>query len=275
MKKALFVLLILSVLIVGCSGGETAEKPAKTSKYAGFMEWKAGMWSETVSKQGSQTVTMRTELIENSPTLAKFQMSTETGGQESVMQVWMNPSTQKASKYVMKTGDQVLCMNIKDVQGSTVPTKGDSYNADMPGWAPGTYTTPSGKTLVVAKFSQAAGEYWVSSQVPFGMVKVVQGGKTVLSLNDYGTIGAQSKISDEEIAGCTDMSKLASTYSAPVREAPAEEEAAEPAAEEPSEAPDYEAEATKWNTDERATIGCDACNGMPPAAKAACLAACG
>ena len=272
MKKVLLIMLVVSLLLIaGCKedGGEagTATKAASVGKYSGFMEWKAGMWAETVSKQGGQTVTMRTELIENSPTLSKFQTTTDVGGQESVMQIWMNPSTQKATKYVMKTGGQVLCMAIKDVPQDNVPNKGDSYKADMPGWTIGTYTTPTGKTLAVAKFSQEAGEYWVSSEVPFGMVKVVQDGKTVLSLNDFGTIGAKSKISDAEVEGCTDMSALASKYQQPSAPAPAEEASAEEV--------NYEASAIDTRTGNEAKLDCGACASMPAAAKSACLAACG
>jgi hypothetical protein len=275
MKKVLLIMLVVSLLLIaGCkANGSEAGTAAKSvagssAKYSGFMEWKAGMWAETVSKQGGQTVTMRTELIENSPTLSKFQTTTDVGGQESVMQIWMNPSTKKATKYVVKTGGQVLCMNIKDVPQDNVPSKGDSYKADVPGWTIGTYTTPTGKTLAVAKFSQEAGEYWVSSEVPFGMVKVVQDGKTVLSLNDFGTIGAKSKISDAEVEGCTDMSALASKYQQTSAPAPAEEGAA-------AEGVNYQASAIDTRTGEQQKLDCGACASMPAAAKSACLAACG
>jgi hypothetical protein len=102
------------------------------------------------------------------------------------------------------------------------------------------------------------------------MVKVVQDGKTVLSLNDFGTIGAKSKISESEVDGCTDMSALASKYQQPSAPAPAEEE--EAAADEEV---DYTAKAIDTRTGNEVQLGCDACDSMPPAAKSACLAACG
>jgi outer membrane lipoprotein-sorting protein len=275
MKKLLLVMLVFSLLLIaGCKeeGGEagtTATKATSSSggKYSGFMEWKAGMWAETVSKQDGQTITMRTELIENSPSLAKFQMTTDANGQESVMQIWFNPGTNKATKYVMKAGGQVMCLDIKDVPQENMPSKGEDYDADLPGWTTGTYTTPTGKTLAVAKFSQEGGEYWVSSEVPFGMVKAVVNGKTVLSLNDFGAIGAKSKISESEIEGCTDLSKLASKYQQPSVPAPEEEAAGE-------EDPDYAARTYEGGTGADVGFDCADCEGMPPAAKSACLAAC-
>jgi hypothetical protein len=82
-----------------------------------------------------------------------------------------------------------------------------SYDPNLPDMSYGTYTTPTGKTVNVAKFKQQAGEGWVSSQVPIGMVKAIDAsGKTTMYLYDFGTSGAHRDISGAEMENCTQVS---------------------------------------------------------------------
>jgi len=269
MRKIIAILIVVLLLATafGCStpGKTTTTKPGSektdtttdttkdtttkttTGKYAGFMAWKAGMWSETKITQGGQSSTMRQEIVESSPTLAKFQTSMEQGGQKIISQMWLNPSTYKATKYVVKTGSQVMCMDVSNA--ANMPTNPSDYPADKPDMKLGTYTTPTGKTLAVAKYVTSDGETWVSSEVPFGAVKVVSGGKTTMELQDFGNVGAKSLISDSEISNCQDLSAMAKAASNVNTE-------------------------VYSNTGTPAGISCSSCNSMPAAAKSACLAAC-
>ncbi|MBW2972036.1 hypothetical protein KY359_03290 [Candidatus Woesearchaeota archaeon] len=289
MRQLAIVLLVVSLLVLsGCGGStKTVTPTAKPTKYEGFMDWKAGMWAETVTKSGGQTVKTRMELIENSPGLAKFQMVTDVEGQETIAQMWIDRKTDTVTKYIMKNGDQVLCMDASQFPSTSQPSEGDSYPADKPGITHGKYTTPTGKEVTVAKFAATGGEAWVSSEVPFGMVKLMQGEKTLMSLYDFGTIGARSRIDKEDVESCQDMGSAAAytreTEYEPLYETSEEsynsqEHDYEQYYEEESSGADedvnYEAYAIDRNTGNDVNFNCDDCQDMPAMARSACLASC-
>jgi hypothetical protein len=206
MKKILFILMAIAMLLLfGCAAEKQVEKPAEPPKYTGFMEWKAGMWTEMISIQSGEKVKQRMEIIENSPTLSQLQIITEKDGIETVSQIWIDLEERVVSKFVTKTDDEVLCLNIDSIPLAYVPADPRAYPPDDPEISYGIYTTPTDKKVVVAKFERTTGDSWVSSEVPFGIVKVEVAHKTAEELYDFGTIGAKSRISDEEIEACTDL----------------------------------------------------------------------
>jgi hypothetical protein len=276
-RLLIFILAVTAMLLFGCSGDAKVSKPAEAKpKYSGFPDLKAGMWTETVTKSGSQKVTIRTELIENAPSLSKFQVTADVDGQEVVSQIWTD-SDGNVKKYIIKQGSDVMCMDISQVPGDYVPETGDSYPPKT-GVSLGTYTTPTGKKVNVAKFSTSSGEAWVSSDVPFGMVKLVSNDKTLLSLYDFGLIGAKSRIDVDDIADCTDMTNVVTAYQQTTYETEDEEDELD--YEEYDE--DYstydsgniETEVKEAGTGSSAVFKCSECGGMPAAAYQACLAAC-
>ncbi|MBN1543854.1 hypothetical protein JW898_00150 [Candidatus Woesearchaeota archaeon] len=279
MRQTLIILFIALLLLSGCGSGA---KPAATSanpvKYSGFMELKAGQWVETVSKHDGQTIKTRTEVIENSPSVAKFQIITEIGGEETVAQFWLDRTKGKPTKYLIKSGGDVMCLDVSQMPEGSVPSDGGSYPADRQGITHGTYSTPTGKEVTVARFTTADGEAWVSSNVPFGLVKVVQEGRTVMSLYDFGTIGAKSRIEQSDIDSCEDAG-LSDIRQDPKTEKGYEQEYDHEAYYESEssgqdEDTDYEAYSYDRNTGDDKNFNCAECEGMPPMAKSACLAAC-
>jgi hypothetical protein len=147
-----------------------------------------------------------------------------------------------------------------------VPSEGGAYPADKPDLKYGTYTTPTGKTLAVAIYTTAQGESWVSSEVPFGIVKMISGGKTVMELQDYGTIGAKSLITDSEVENCQDLSAMMKKAQAQL---PTQTN------DEPADAPDYSTTVKEAGTGNTVPgFSCSQCDNMPTAAKSACMAAC-
>jgi hypothetical protein len=177
-----------------------------TSGYTGFMAPAAGQWAEYVYTNGEESH-LKMEYIGqdtvDGKTCTGFEM-TLSGEEETIMQIWTEDATGQAVKYVVKMGGQVICMDVSQspYEPPETETPGE-YEPDLPDITYGTYTTPTGKTVNVAKFAIDGGETWVSSQVPFGMVKVVDASEeTTMYLYDFGTTGAQRDISKTEMENC-------------------------------------------------------------------------
>jgi len=177
-----------------------------TSGYTGFMAPAAGQWAEYVYTNGEESH-LKMEYIGqdtvDGKTCTGFEM-TVSGEEETIMQIWTEDATGQAVKYVVKMGGQVICMDVSQspYEPPETETPGE-YEPDLPDITYGTYTTPTGKTVNVAKFAIDGGETWVSSQVPFGMVKVVDASEeTTMYLYDFGTTGAQRDISKTEMENC-------------------------------------------------------------------------
>lgn len=202
MKKVIGVvvaLLLAITLLAACDDGTS-------SGYTGFMAPAAGQWTEYVYTNGEESH-LKMEFIGqdtvDGKTCTGFEM-TMSGEEEIIMQIWTETATGQAVKYVVKTGDEVMCMDVSHspYEPPETETPG-TYEPNLPDITYGTYTTPTEKTVNVAKFAIGGGETWVSSQVPFGMVKVVDASEeTTMYLYDFGTTGAQRDISKAEMEDC-------------------------------------------------------------------------
>jgi hypothetical protein len=200
-KRAIGVfvaLLLLVLLLPGCdstSGG-----------YTGFLEPAAGQWAEYVISNGEETHQKMEYIGQDTvdeKTCTGFEM-TISEQEETIMQIWTEVGTGQVVKYVVKMGDQVICM---DVGQSPEPPKTETpseYEPNLPNITYGTYITPTGKTVNVAKFTTES-EVWVSSQVPFGMVQFIDDNEEItMYLHDFGLTGAQRDISKAEMEDCTE-----------------------------------------------------------------------
>jgi len=178
-----------------------------SSGYTGFIAPAEGQWAEYVISTNGGESHQKMEYIGqdtvNGKTCTGFEM-TISGQEETIMQIWTETATGQAVKYVVKMGDQVMCMDVgqSPYEPPETETPGE-YESNLPDITYGTYTTPTGKTVNVATFAIGGGETWVSSQVPFGMVKVVDASEeTTMYLYDFGTTGAQRDISKAEMEDC-------------------------------------------------------------------------
>jgi hypothetical protein len=195
------VLLLAITLLPACE-----ETP---SGYTGFMEPAAGQWAEYVISTDGEESHQNMEYIGQDTVDGKactgFEM-TMSGQEETIMQIWTETATGQAVKYVVKMGNQVICMNVGQSPQPPETETPSNYNPNLPNISYGTYITPTGKTVNVAIFALDGGEVWVSSQVPFGRVKVIDGdGKTTTYLYDFGLAGARRDISQAEMENCTQM----------------------------------------------------------------------
>jgi len=178
-----------------------------SSGYTGFMATAAGQWAEYVMSGNGEESHLKMEYIGqdtvDGKTCTGFEM-TMSGEEEIIAQIWTETATGQAVKYVVKQEEEVICMDVSHspYEPPETETPG-AYEPNLPDITYGTYTTPTGKTVNVAIFAIGGGETWVSSQVPFGMVKVVDASEeTTMYLYDFGTTGAQRDISKAEMEDC-------------------------------------------------------------------------
>jgi hypothetical protein len=226
MKKLLGImalLLLVMALLPACGGGEAGGgssvpsevHPSEAIAYTGFMQAAGGQWvkyaiptSEGVTYQGLECIGKDTV---TGKSCSGFEMNIEAGAEETIMQIWVDASTQEAVKYVAKYQDQVYCMN--QVQQKAPAAGGEEgtpqdYRPDLPDIEMGTYTVPgNGKAIKVAKFKSSDGsEAWVSSEIPFGMVQALSpSGQKTMYLYDFGLSGAQRDITKAEMENCTSL----------------------------------------------------------------------
>ena len=200
MKKVIVIIvaLLLAITLLPACDDETQ------SGYTGYMAPAAGQWVEYVFPNGEESH-LKIEYIGqdtvDEKTCTGFEMTTSEP-EEMIMQVWTETATGQVVKYVVKMEDQVMCMDVGQIPYEPPETETPgTYEPNLPDITYGTYTTLTGKTVNVAKFATAS-EVWVSSQVPFGTVKVIDGEETTLYLYDFGTTGAQRNISKTEMENC-------------------------------------------------------------------------
>jgi hypothetical protein len=171
-----------------------------------------GQWVEYVISSDGEEYHQKMEHIGqdtvDGKTCIGFEMTMAMPQQgETIVQMWTDAATHQLVKYVMKTGDQVICMDVSQspYEPPETETPGQ-YDPSLPDISYGTYTIPgTGGTVTVAIFDVQGGEVWVSSQVPFGTVKVVASGTTTMYLYNFGTSGAQRDISKAEMENCMQM----------------------------------------------------------------------
>jgi len=176
------------------------------SGYTGFIAPAEGQWAEyVISTDGEESHQNMEDIGQDTvdgKTCTGFEM-TMSGQEETIMQIWTETATGQAVKYVVKMGNQVMCMNVGQSPEPPETETPSEYDPNLPNISYETYTTPTGKTVNVAKFAIGGGETWVSSQVPFGTVQVIDAsGETTMYLYDFGMTGAQRDISKTEMENC-------------------------------------------------------------------------
>lgn len=183
---------------------------AKAKGYTGYMEQKAGQWVEydLQTEKGAmrQRITyLGLETIEGVQALG-YEVRTDFQGATSFAQIWMDDSM-RGVKYASKEQGIVICNNASgNMQGLYAMGAAGTPEEFDPAGKPSVeeYTTISGKTIEVAKYTSSDAETWVSSYVPFGLVRAVnkETGIVVLTLYDYGIIGGERTITKEDLGNC-------------------------------------------------------------------------
>ena len=191
-------------------GGNETPPGGTPSAYTGFMAAAKGQWADyTMVVDGEESHQIWENIGEDTvdgENCVGLEMTTEMAGEETIAQIWTNAATGQMVKYVMKSGGQVICMGQPQYEPPETETPSE-YSPDTPDISYGTYTVPgNGQTVNVAIFETGPGsEAWVSSEVPFGKVKVVASGTATMSLVNFGTSGAVSDISPAERDNCFEL----------------------------------------------------------------------
>ncbi|MFO7967142.1 MAG: hypothetical protein R6U44_06055 [Archaeoglobaceae archaeon] len=185
------------------------------SYYEGYMDLEKGMWAEwenNIGEQQSMRYVYAGEETIDGKNAVGFEYAYEMEGEEFTAQSWTSASTNDPIKSVIKFQGQVMCYSISDMSLPSTDTPSDyepQEIADEPNWSHGTYTTDSGKTVDVVKFHDTVNgkqnEIWLSSEVPFGMVKSISDGETVMELKDFGT-DADLRITLDDVKNCEETS---------------------------------------------------------------------
>ncbi|MDD5760643.1 MAG: hypothetical protein PHF45_01115 [Candidatus Pacebacteria bacterium] len=192
-----------------------------TDIYTGFYRPQQGGWSELIIKDEEGKESLQRSIYLGEATIEgilSYGVEVDANvldNKGAILQIWYDENSDEIIKMVskMKQGKEVTCVSanlmglifpaFKDYLPSVfTPLKYSSLND----YTYGTYTTESGKTIRVAKFiDEYQTEIWVSSEVPFGIVKGVHlpTNTTVVRLRDFGLSGATPVISKTEMMSCT------------------------------------------------------------------------
>jgi len=235
-KRFVFLLLVVSfsaiLLMVGCEekekpsggseGGETQSEGSEEEQqqeqeqqtlYSGFMEPASGQWAEYVYRVAGKTMNQKMECVGEEMVEGKlcfgFETTIDVNGMKSILQMWIDKSSQSSVKYVIKMNNQVYCMDPLSVNQNPPDVETpDAYKPENMNYTIGEYTVPgNGQTIKVAIFHGAGeSETWVSSEVPFGLVKIIdKDGNELMHLENFGLTGAKRDISAEERDNCTTL----------------------------------------------------------------------
>jgi len=192
----------------------------ESSVYTGFLKPQKGAWSELViiNEEGNESLQRSIYLGEKTlEGIRSYGVETDPNvldSSGSVLQVWYEYSTDEIIKIASKEkkGKEVTCINVSlmktlfptlEAYLPTIVTP-DKYSS-MNKYTYKTFTTETNKTIQVAKFIDTyETEIWLSSEVPFGVIKgvFVPTNKTIVYLRDFDFFGAVPIIFENQIANC-------------------------------------------------------------------------
>jgi hypothetical protein len=219
-KTLVIIGLAIIVIVVILFVRGKADVPAEDGAYTGFLKPKQGAWSEMVFidedniENLQRSVYLGEKIIDNIPAYGTEMELIVSDDKSAITQVWLDNKSNKTVKIVskLKGKNEVICVDdtlMKILIPSfdsllpavKTPVKYGSINK----YIYSTFTTQTGKTIQIAKFVDENNvEIWISSEVPFGIVKVVDNktGKIISYLRDFGLSGAKAKISEVEMINC-------------------------------------------------------------------------
>ncbi|WP_200763775.1 hypothetical protein [Nitrosophilus alvini] len=188
------------------------------SDYKGFMKPKPGAWAKYLSMFGQDRIEIKNIYVGEEDIGGKkvyvIETRTRGGFGSSTSQIWMDKKDEKIIKIVMKNNGQISCIS-GSIMDMGVSAKNDKPSVKTPKkFDPKrakikykTYKTPKGKTVKAAVFEDKDNKYWVSSSVPFGIVKIYdkKRGKDIMYLYDFGLSDAKPSIPILKARNCKPM----------------------------------------------------------------------
>ncbi len=217
---AALLIILLLVVILPNRNKHDLSFGWESDIYTGFLKLEQGAWSEVVfidqeGKKSLQRAVYLGEKIIGDVLVYGIEIdSNVSDNTNSILQVWLDKRLDKSMKIVSKSkmNNEVVCVE-ESFMRMIVP----SFEAFLPAvftplryssinqYTYGIFTTETQKTIQVAKFiDENKTEMWVSSEVPFGIIKAVntENNKVIAYLRDFALSGAKPKISEAEMINC-------------------------------------------------------------------------
>jgi len=212
----LAIIAIVAILFIR----SRIDVPIEEGPYTGFLKPNQGAWSEVVFIDEDNVENLQRSVYlgeKNIDNISAYGIEMEliiSTDENAITQVWFDKKSNEIIKIIskLKEKDEIVCMNTSLMKAIIpsfdsllpavkTPVKYSSLNK----YTYGTLITETGKTIQIAKFIDENNmEIWISSEVPFGIVKVVDNktGGIISYLHDFGLSGAKAKISETEMINC-------------------------------------------------------------------------
>ena len=117
-----------------------------------------------------------------------------------ITQLWAEKATGESVLYVMKQGTLLIKLDVSQdpEEAAYVVGSEEDDSSDVVKVRVESYTTLTNKTVEATVYQENGDENWISSEVPFGLVKSISNGEVDSKLYDFGSSGATRSISKEE-----------------------------------------------------------------------------
>jgi len=191
--------------------------------YTGFLKPAEGAWSEIMNgaEQSQKMVYLGEKVVHNVRAYGIEIESIVSENESAITQIWRDKESNEIVEIVakLKGQNETICVDAS-LMGILIPSfdtlipvietpeKYDSKNE----YTYDTFTTKTGKIIQVAKFIDENNmEIWLSSEVPFGIVKIIdwieetETGEVMTWLQDFELSGGKQKISENEMLNCKKM----------------------------------------------------------------------
>lgn len=177
----------------------------------GYFSMNPGDWSELRSPDGDRDIS---KFIGDDTWQGRacivLEFESYSNGQQGIDQIWMDKTTGEVVVIIMKANGELTRMDPTTFPSGTTDDTTPWEMPDVQNLGTEKYTTPTGKTVTATKYQYNVttpigvtnDESWVSSEVPFDVVKNFTNGRELSSLYDFGT-GATRLISKQEAESAT------------------------------------------------------------------------
>jgi hypothetical protein len=196
--------------------------PIEEGSYTGFLKPNQGAWSEVVfinednAENLQRSVYLGEKNIDNISAYGIEMESIDSNDKSAITQVWFDKESNEIIKIVskLKGENEVVCIDdslmrvfIPSFDSLLPAVKTPVQYGSIHKYTYGTFITETGKTIQTAKFIDENNmEVWLSSEVPFGIVKIIdrnsESGEIMAWLQDFDLSGAEAKISESEMLNC-------------------------------------------------------------------------
>ena len=198
--------ILMACLLVGCGGDDDDDDDVigpdgAEGLFLGLTSMSPGSWAEHTDLEGNRfrmeyhgtdTYNGRESYV------VEFEVDSDAG--TIVSQIWIEKATGESILYVMRQGALLIKLDVSQTpeiaEGVSDSEEDQASNSEKIGIE--TYTTPTGKSVQATVYSSNGDESWISSEVPFGMVKSISNGEVASELYDFNSSGAQRNISKAE-----------------------------------------------------------------------------